>query len=359
MATVLEYKCPCCGAGLAFGENTQNMKCAYCDNEFTMEAVKAYNDSLLDGDGSPFVMQEERTAQWSQEEQDAMRVFTCPSCGGQIISDENTAATFCPYCESPTILQERLSGGLKPDALIPFKLSKQDAQAAFLKLCKGKPLLPKLFTKKQRVEKITGVYVPFWLYDCNSDMDAQYHATRVHHWSDSNYNYTRTEHFMLTRDASAAFEGIPMDGSSKMDDALMESIEPFDYSQMIEFDAAYLSGFFADKYDVEANDGQQRVKERVGRSMDDLLQPTFAGYASVVAARKQVGVTQGKARYVLFPVWLLNTRYNDNIYTFAMNGQTGKMTGKFPICPKRSAAWFAGIWAGVSLIAWLVQLLLR
>lgn len=359
MTKVLEYKCPCCGAGLAFGEDVQKMQCAYCDNEFTVEAVRAYNDSLQQSEDSPFILDEESSAHWSQGEQAAMRMFTCPSCGGQIISDANTAATFCPYCENPTILSERLSGGLKPDGVIPFKLGKQDAQDAFLRLCKGKPLLPKLFTQKQHVEKITGIYVPFWLYDCSGDMNAKYHATRVHTWSDAKYHYTRTEHFTLLRDASASFSGIPMDGSSKMDDALMESIEPFDYGKLVDFDTAYLSGFFADKYDVGAQDGKARVKERVGASIDELLQPSFFGYATVVPAGKQVNVAHGKVKYVLLPVWLLNTRYKDQIYTFAMNGQTGKMTGQFPVCPKRSAAWFTGIFAGVSLIAMLVQLLLR
>lgn len=355
MPAVLEYKCPCCGAGLVFGDHVQKMTCQYCENEFTLDAVKAYNDSLNQENVQDFQWEKEEKQAWSEEEQSAMRSFVCPSCGGELVTDDNTAATFCPYCENPAILPGRLSGGLKPEAVIPFQTSKEDAKAAFLKLCKGKPLLPKFFTQEQRLEKITGLYVPFWLYECSGQMDGSYQATRVQFWSDAKFNYTRTEHFLLNRSAAAEFERIPMDGSSKLDNALMESIEPYDYSQMVDFHTAYLSGFFADKYDVEAQLGQERIRQRVSQTMEDMVQSTLTGYATVIPSSKQLSVHHGKAKYALLPVWMLNTRYKDKIYTFVMNGQTGKMTGTFPICPKRTAAWFAGICACVTALVSLVQ----
>lgn len=358
MPAVLEYKCPCCGAGLVFGENIQKMTCEYCDNEFTLEAVQAFQESLNRVNSSEFTWEDEKAIQWTEDEFSALRLFTCPSCGGEIITDENTAATFCPYCENPTILPSRLSGSVKPDGVLPFQTNKEQAKIAFLSFCKGKPLLPKMFTQEQRLEKIKGVYIPFWLYDCIGDLEGRYNAVRIHHWSDAKYNYTRTEHFLLNRSSAAEFSGIPMDGSSKMDDTLMESIEPFDYSKIVPFDMAYLSGFLADKYDVEAKMGQERVRQRVGETMEDMLQGTFAGYATIIPASKQLNVRHGKAKYVLLPVWVLNTRYKDKIYTFLMNGQSGKMTGSFPVCPKRTAAWFAGICAGVSVLAGIIQWLL-
>lgn len=356
-SSVLEYKCPCCNAGLTFGNDVQKMTCQYCDNTFDLETVKAFNDSLNQTDADGFEWEQSASEEWSEDECDAMRGFTCPSCGGEIVSDGNTVATFCPYCDNPTIMPGRVAGGLKPEAVIPFKTSKEDAKNAFLKLCKGKPLLPKLFTEEQRVEKITGIYVPFWLYNCDSDLNGQYNATRIHRWSDATYEYTRTEHFLLHRACSAEFDGIPMDASKKMEDAIMESIEPFDYSQMVDFNTAYLSGYFADKYDVEAKEGEDRVRQRVSKSMDDMLQRTFAGYATVVPTSRQLNVKHGKAKYVLLPVWMLHTKYRDKTYVFAMNGQSGKMTGTFPICPKRTAAWFAGITAGVGALLTLLSVL--
>lgn len=354
---ILEYKCPCCNAPLIFGQDQQKMVCEYCDNTFEMEAVKAYNAPPVVADGSAQEWEEVTQAQWSEEDQNTVRTYICPSCGGELMTDDTTAATFCPFCDNPTVIQGRLSGGIKPDAVIPFKTGKEQAQAAFRNLCKGKPLLPKGFADETRVEKITGMYVPFWLYDCSSSLDGQYKATRVHSWSDSNYHYTRTEHYTLQRGANAQFSHIPMDASSKLDNAIMESIEPFHYDDMIDFDTAYLSGYLADKYDVEAEIGHTRVKQRVTATMEQMVQQSMSGYSSVIPTSKNVSVEHGTEKYVLLPVWMLYTKYRDKTYVFAMNGQTGKMTGSFPICPKRSAMWFSGIAAGVALITALIQFL--
>lgn len=352
---VLEYKCPCCGAGLKFSQDGQNMACDYCGNTFEIEAVKAYNATLAPDE---FVWDSGDTASWSEAEAQAVQTFQCPACGGVLMTDEHTAATFCPYCENPAIIPGRLSGGWKPEGVIPFQTTKEDAKAAFLKLCKSKPLLPKFFTQEQRIEKITGIYVPYWLYNCNGNFRGRYSATLTHVWSDAKYNYTRTDHYLLTRGASAAFEGIPMDASSKLDDGLMESIEPFDYTASVPFETAYLSGFLADKYDVESQLGQERIRQRVGASMEDLLAPSLMGFATVVPTGRQLRVDHSRAKYVLLPVWMLHTKYKDKTYVFAMNGQTGKMTGTFPVCPKRTAAWFAAVCGGVAALAVLVQWLL-
>ena len=356
---VIEYKCPCCGAGLLFRGDSQQLTCEYCDNSFDLETVRAFNASESQETFEEFQWDQEPSERWSDAEESRLNVFICPSCGGEIMTEETTAASFCPYCDNPTIMPGRLSGGLKPDAIIPFRMSKEDAKEAFRKLCKGKPLLPGMFTQEQRIEKITGIYVPFWLYDCCGNFDGNYNATRIHTWADANYNYTRTEHFLLKRGARADFQGIPMDGSSKMDNTLMESIEPFDYSQLQNFDMAFLSGYLADKYDVPSDQGKQRVKERVENAFDAQLQSSFLGYSTVVPTSCQLKIDHSKARYALMPVWILNTRYRGKLYTFAMNGQTGRMTGSFPISPQKCAIWFGGIFAGVTLLATLVQMVFR
>lgn len=350
---VLEYKCPNCGGSLHFEEENQQMQCPYCESTFDVEQVLNHNANL-GADEPEFQWDESQTENLSEAEQGNLRSFICPACGGEIITEETTAATFCPYCENPAIMPAQVSGGLKPDGVIPFKTSREDAEKAFLNLCKGKPLLPKFFTQEQRVEKITGMYVPFWLYDCEGDFQGHYKATRVRHWSDPHYNYTRTEYFHLVRAADSAFVSIPMDASQKMENAIMESIEPYDYSQIVDFETAYLSGFLADKYDVEAVEGQDRVKQRVTASVNSLISNTLVGYTSVMPINTRLNVKHGNAKYVLLPVWMLHTKYKDKTYVFAMNGQTGKMTGTFPICPKRSFGWFAGIWAGVTAVMTLL-----
>ena len=355
---VIEYKCPCCSAGLAFDGHSQQLTCEYCDNSFDIDTVRAFNESEAQHSTDEFHWDNSEQSQWTEEDQNSIQGFICPSCGGELITDEHTVATFCPYCSNPTVMPSRVSDGLKPDAVIPFRTTKEDAKAAFLKMCKGKPLLPKFFTQEQQLEKITGIYVPFWLYDCSGGLNATYKATRVHTWSDTRYNYTKTDHYLLRRGADATFTGIPMDGSSKMDDTFMESIEPFDYSELVDFDKAFLSGYLADKYDVPSENGEDRIRQRVDNTISDLIQNSCIGYSTAIPASRQLRVDHSKARYVLMPVWMLNTKYKDKIYTFAMNGQTGKMTGELPVSSQRMAAWFGGITVAVTALAMLIQLML-
>ena len=357
-SSVLEFKCPCCNAPLIYGGEMQQLKCEYCDNSFDLDILRACQESEQPEISAEIQWDGKSSQQWSKDDKAQLQIYLCDACGGQLISDDHTAATFCPYCGNPAILPSRLTGGLKPDGVIPFKTTKEDAKAAFMKLCGGKPLLPKFFTEEQQLEKITGIYVPFWLYDCNADFNGSYKATRIHSWSDSRYIYTKTDHFLLRRQAEAAYSGIPMDGSSKMEDAFMESIEPYWYEDLVDFEMAYLSGYLADKYDVESSSGEDRIRQRVETSLNDHVQSSFWGYSTVIPTSRNIQINHGNAKYVLLPVWMLNTKYKDKTYTFAMNGQTGKMTGSFPICPKRSAAWFAGLWAGITAVATLVLMIL-
>ena len=356
--SVIEYKCPCCNAGLRFSDDTQQMTCEYCDNTFDLGTVKAFNEDQAQPAAEQVDWDPTPQSELETGEADTLKAYQCPSCGGEILTEATTAATFCPYCGNPTIAPSQLSGLLKPDGVIPFKTGKEDAQAAFLKLCKGKKLLPKFFTSQQRIEKITGMYVPFWLYDCDADYSGSYKATRVHTWSDSRYIYTKTDHFLLRRRAKASFSAIPMDGSKKMEDIFMESIEPFDYSQMVDFDMAYLSGYLADKYDIPSEEGESRIRERTDQTISDQLQTSLMGFHTVLPTSRQLHVTHSKAKYVLLPVWILNTRWGGKTYTFAMNGQTGKMTGTLPVSGKRAAGWFAGICAGVTVLLYAAQFLL-
>lgn len=356
-ANIMEYKCPCCNAGLHFSGAEQKLTCEYCENSFDLDTIKQYNEAISKPQQDEFQWDDDNTATWTPEEQGSLNCFVCPACSGELITDGNTAATFCPFCDNPAVLPSRLSGGLRPDAVIPFKTTKDDAKKAFLELCKGKPLLPKDFTKKNRLEKITGMYVPFWLYDCSGDIQGQYRATKVKTWSDSKYHYTKTDYFMVSRSAKADFVGIPMDGSMKMDDTIMESIEPFDMDQAVDFDTAYLSGFLADKYDVESKSGEPRIRQRVDGTFDEMLSSSLVGYSSVTPMNKDLKVQHSKARYVLFPVWMLNTKYKDKMYTFAMNGQTGKMTGRLPINSAKKWGIFTAIAGSITLILSLVQML--
>ena len=355
----LEYKCPCCGGAMAFDAGLQKIKCPYCDSEFEMDALKAYdNDLQIDSSADKLNWDETPEQEWLPGETDGMRVYICNSCGGEIICDENTAATSCPYCGNPVVMGGQFKGDLRPDLVIPFKIDKKQAKAALNNLYKGKRLLPKIFKDQNHIDEIKGVYVPFWLFDTEVNGQVRYKATRVRSWSDSNFNYTETSYFSCIRSGSVAFDHVPVDGSTKMDDALMESIEPFDYSGAVDFQTAYLAGYFADKYDVNSSDSIQRANTRVKKTTENVFASTVNGYASVVPEATSVSLNSAKAKYALYPVWLLNTSWNGNKYTFAVNGQTGKVVGDLPVDKAASRRLFAVCAAAGTAVCFALSYLL-
>lgn len=360
MQTLQEYKCPCCGGAIAFDSNVQKMKCPYCDTEFDMETLQSYDDGLQDAQDE---MEWKTTAggDWQEGETDGLRFYVCKSCGGEIVGDANTAATACPFCGNPVVMMGQFSGALKPDLVIPFKLDKKAAKAGLQKHLTGKRLLPKIFKDQNHIDEIKGVYVPFWLFDTDADAQVRYRATKVRTWSDSKYNYTETNYFLVRRSGSVGFEHVPVDGSSKMADDLMESIEPYDFSDAVDFQTAYLAGYLADKYDVDAEQSVERANKRVKKSTEDVFAATVQGYETVVTESSHIQLHGGKAKYALYPVWLLNTTWNGNKYTFAMNGQTGKFVGDLPVDKAAARKWTLGLSAALSVAAygvvWLLHLM--
>ena len=358
MQTLQEYKCPCCGGAIAFDSTLQKMKCPYCDTEFEMETLRSYDDGLQNAQDE---MRWETAAgeQWKDGETDGLHSYICNSCGGEIVGDENTAATSCPFCGNPVVMIGQLSGALKPNVVIPFKLDKKAAKEGLLKHLSGKRLVPKVFKNENHIDEIKGVYVPFWLFDTDADAQVRYRTTRLRVWSDSNYDYTETSHFLVRRGGSIGFEHVPVDGSTKMADDLMESIEPYDFSEAVDFQPAYLAGFFADKYDVTAEQSIERANERVKRSAEEAFASTVQGYDTVTTESSHIQLSNGRAKYALYPVWLLTTTWNGNKYTFAMNGQTGKFVGDLPVDKSAAAKWTLGLSAAFSVVTYGVVNLLH
>ena len=219
--TVLEYKCPCCGAGLKFDGASQELVCEYCDNRFSVEQLEQLKGAEEDEKNASEPEWSDYTGTETEDEQTA---FICQSCGAALVGDENTMATECPYCGNPAIIKERVSGSLRPDYIIPFRLDRQAAKDTLKKFYKGKLLLPKAFRRENTIDKLQGVYVPFWLFDCDANGTVHFNTTRVSSWRSGDYLYTKTSHFLVIRGGKMAFEKIPVDASEKMDDSYMDSL---------------------------------------------------------------------------------------------------------------------------------------
>lgn len=333
MSELLEYKCPNCGGGLEFSSELQKMKCPYCESVFEMEEFIHKDEAL--GEEQPEPSNE---SQWEAE--DGLKVYSCESCGAQIITQETTGATHCPYCDNPIVMKGSFAGELKPDLVIPFKLDKKEVMKQLSEHLKGKKLLPSVFKDQHHIEEVKAIYVPYWLFDGTAK--GTLHATGkvngavIRHGDYLHHHYKLYD---ITRSGNMSFTNVPVDGSKKLDDALMQSLEPFHMEDAVDFQTAYLAGYLADRYDVDQTEGFQIGKARMRNSLDTHLRSTVTGYSSVdYKSGNQASVTPDGCKYALYPVWILDTKWNGETYRFAMNGQTGKFVGDLPMDKKKF--WF-------------------
>lgn len=311
------------------------MKCPFCDSVYEVEQFESGKDWKKD---------EEK--QW---EDPNLRTYICESCGGEVIGDATLGASACPYCGNPVVMKEQFAGILKPDYVLPFQIDKKQAMEVFKTTLGKKRLLSRAFKAENHIQEIKGLYVPVWLFDSHVQGESSYNATKVRTWSDSKYNYTETSYYDLVRGGHMDFEHIPEDGSQKMDDTLMESIGPFDFSQAVDFQSAYLSGYLADRYDVESQEMLPRVHEITKGSLENKFEETIIGYATQTLLSSETTNVDKEPKYALYPVWLLTTKWKDQTFLFGVNGQTGKFAGKLPLDKGLFWAWFAGLTAAIAL----------
>ena len=334
MSAITEQKCPHCGGAVEFNVGAQKLKCPYCDAEFDIAAMQQAEDFAANTVEQ--INWNSQGSQWGAGETEGMSVYACNSCGGEIVADQTTGATSCPYCGNQVVIKGQFSGALRPDLIIPFKLDKKAAKEALKKHFRGKKFVPKAFLAENKLDEVKGVYVPHWLFSCDAVVNATYQAEKYKHWSDSKNEYTETTAYNVYRSGSIGFDNVPVDGSTKMPDDLMESIEPFNLNEAVPFNTAYLAGYLADKYDVDVNQSMGRANERIQASALDAFEDTVEGYNAVTPMQAAMQVANGSYKYALYPVWILNVKWKGQNHTFAMNGQTGKFVGNIPTEEKKA-----------------------
>lgn len=353
-SSVTNYQCPNCGGPLHFDSTIQKLKCDYCDSEYTNEEIEKL---FAEENQSKETVKPEFTKEemgWSEEEASHLKAYSCPSCGAQLICEDTTAATSCPYCGNPTVIPSQFSGTLKPKYVIPFQLTKDDATTKLKEFYKGKRFLPKAFLNENHIEEIKGMYVPFWLYNATLDCDLSFHCTNTHVHSDGEYEITEIEHFAVDRKADVTFDKVPADAASKMPDEYMDAIEPFDYSTMVPFEMSYMPGYLADKFDMSAKDTEERALSRMENSAVSSVTSTVIGYQSIVPEGQDIRIKKQSYDYALLPVWVLATRYHDKPYLFVMNAQTGKMVGEMPMDKGKMLKEFLIVFLIATLIVFLI-----
>ncbi len=337
MSNTLDYQCPSCGAPLSLDPSSGQIVCANCGNKYKPEDIEALQKAEQQ-EGSFSWAAGQQTAE--REKLENMTVYHCQNCGAIIECDENTVATHCPYCDNNVIIGERAEGGLKPNAIVPFEITTKELPDAINRFYGNKKLLPRNFFSASRLSKVQGIYIPFWMFKGTAEGTAMFSAERIRHYTQGNYDCTETSHYRLIREGSLSFKNVGVDASTKMDDDLMDSLEPYDLSKMVPFKGAYLTGYLADRYDSSPEAELERAEKRMRNTASSAFASTTGGYTSVMPIREAYQIRNAEADYVMLPVYLVNNEYDGKKYQYAINGQTGKVIGELPVSKERVRHYF-------------------
>lgn len=336
----LENRCPACKASIKFNPKVGKFKCEYCGSEFTLEEMQKHSDNA-----STEEKNQPKEKQIKKDTYDGYVSYHCESCGAEIIADEQTAATFCVYCGNTAILKSKLSGEFTPDKMLVFKKEKQESINAFKNLGKGRPLMPKDFNSEKNIEKIRGVYIPFWLYDINVSGNLDMTGEIITQWSSGDTHYTKTDKYKIVRGGTMDYKNVPVDGSSRFDNNIMNSIEPFNFAELVPYNHAYLSGFYAERYDESGEKIYKEASDRAVNSTRERLRNDASRYTTKIITSDTLQSKETNKQYVLLPVWMVNVKYKDKMHIFAMNGQTGEFIGNIPLDKGKAVLYFIIIFA--------------
>lgn len=321
---ILHYKCPSCASNMAFDVDTGALLCPNCGHE---ENIETYNDEYIE-------------QAFDTEE---VIEYRCDNCGGTVMTDQDTTATSCSFCGSAVVMGDRLVGKEAPVKIIPFTISKQEAQETFTKWCKNGRFIPNSFKFDHRIENITGMYVPYFIYDLHSKVTLNATGTKVSTYRKGDYVYTETKFYQVERDFDLFYNKVPADASEKMQDDIMDKVEPFHYTDLKIFKTPYLAGYLAERYNYDAKDLFDRIHTKVYPFANNHLQSSVAGYATLTGKDEVIDIKEKNSMYVLFPIWIVSYDYEDQKHTLVMNGQTGKIVGKAPLSIGKMAMWMGGL----------------
>ena len=349
--STLTYKCPSCGAPLIYQGDTQALQCNSCGNSFSVETARQVSelDESQGGGGTNWNM---RDVEFTRQEAERTKTYSCTSCGAQLVTEETTVATNCAFCGSPSIIPAQFTPGTRPEKVIPFIVKKEEAEKAFHSYFRGKRMLPNAFLKgKNQISQIMQLYVPYWLFNCTADADMTYNATRVSTRRSGQYMETITQHYLILRSGTLDFNDLPIDANSRIDNDITETLEPYRTEAAVDFTPEVLSGAMANRADVSPDECKQRADERITNTTQSVMRDTVQGYSSVSQRSSRLSIPEGNSTPVLFPMWQITTIKEGKPYTFAINGQTGKLTTNIPYSKGKFFGWALGIAAGVAAAA--------
>lgn len=318
--------CKSCAGRLIFNPASQKLECKACGNSYRPEDVE---DIYASRDSKYY----------------DTRVYTCGHCGAEVITSDTESSTFCVYCGNPAIVFSRISREYKPDGLIPFKITKEEAIGNITKKFLKNPIVPKEIAAKCKPENLRGIYVPYWVINADFS-EADYISGEV-----KRGKQTYTKYY--SRACETRIRNLPIDGSRILSDDTSLKLEPFYLEDSKDFDEDYLNGFYSNTSDLRYYDLRKSAAERCHKLVAEEVVKSIPRNNRNVKIRDSfywVDIDDDPI-YMMMPVWFFTFMYKGKPYTILVNGQTGKVVGTMPW--NNSRVWAIAITIFVLITAFI------
>lgn len=325
------FKCRNCGGNTVYSPEKETMYCPHCESLNSEDEVRS------------------------------REMDQCANCGAPLELEEYTSASKCPYCGTYLIFEERIENKYEPRYVLPFKISKEKAIEVMKSKFKKRTFLPDDFLSAATLEKMEGVYVPFWLYDYRTNYHYRGKGTKVRTWRRGDTEFTETSFYDVIRELDIDFDKIPVDASIAMEDGIMDLMEPYNYGECKDFKPHFMSGFYSEIYNMESSEVEQRAKVKVEKDAKELTRNTIHGYTTIVPREENCRYLHSRANYALLPVWQYIFSYKGKKIIYHVNGQTGKLVGEEPVDQTRvfgyGASAFVFLMMAGTLIKWILEVM--
>lgn len=355
-----KYNCKNCGAELYWDSNANCLKCEYCEQEFQPSDFEAAEpqDSGDDSYNQEPVMADKYAKTTDDSDSLELVIYKCSHCGAEVVTAKSTIATTCAYCGRAISITDKLVDNFRPNAVIPFLVDEKKAKEIYKTYIHSTFLISKSFGTESTLKKMKGVYVPFWLHSFENRTNASVYCENTTTSRRGNDRIVNHHMYNIIIDAKGTFSDIPTDALKNLDNALMDAIEPFDYSKLQEFNPAFMAGFYAEEYNEDESATLHRAASRAEQTMRSEITQNAGMYAVKRIQHADSSLTNVNSKYAMLPVWLLNVEYHGKDYLYAINGETGKIAGTLPISKKKLLFTALGSLTGSYVLLTLVKLLM-
>lgn len=329
-----EFPCAQCGATLTYAPGTSSLVCAYCGHENTIEAT----DTLVEEQDFRSHLEATKAKQETQE----ILTVKCSGCGAETTLDPNITSDECAFCGSPIVQTTQSSRQIKPQALLPFKITQRESQEAFQKWLKGLWFAPNKAKEYGRREGgINGMYIPFWTYDADTNTlytgmrGEHYYVTESYTTVEDGKSVRKTRQVRKTRWYPASgrvfntFDDVLVEGASTLPQKYLRALEPWDLENLEPYNDAFLSGFRTESYTIDLESGFGLAKEIMDTTIRYTIRRDIGGDEQQILT-KQTAYNDITFKHILLPIWISAYRYKEKTYRFLVNARTGEVQGERP-----------------------------